>query len=161
MVMVAMAMAVVHSMSKGDSKTSKGERKLTEHERAEHEALAQFRERRVQHVAVLAHAQPVLDAQSHEDGQRRHLRGQTGDHNVDAGLVEVRLVAIRGRGNGAARGLQDQREQIAAHEDYGVGLRLDARDGGRVGDDQAAQADVDGGAEEGRADGEADQLPGV
>lgn len=91
-----------------------------------------------------------------EEREREDLEAQAGNHDVDAHLV---LGLGRGAGRDAATGgLQDEREQVAAAEDKGVCARAEARQVLAVDDDDAREAEVDGGAEEGGRDGEADEV---
>jgi hypothetical protein len=54
--------------------------------------------------------------------------------------------------------LQDEGEEVAADEGNGIEGRAEAREFSPVNDDNVSQADIDGGAEEGRGDGEPDQI---
>lgn len=127
-------------------------------EQPPHPRAPQRLEPRVQPPLLPPHLHRELGAQRHERRQRRDLAGEAGDHDVDADVLGV--LVVRRRGEAAAGGLQDERDEVAADEEEGVGARADARDVLAVDDDDAAEAEVDGGAEEGRADGEADEVSG-
>ena len=72
------------------------------------------------------------------------MEGKSRDHDVCT-VLQLRI-AIGCSGNATAGGLQDEREEIAGHEDDGVRLWSEAGDvggRGRVEVDDAGEAEVD------------------
>ena len=108
-------------------------------------------------VAVPVRPPGEVGAKRDVDQQRNDLGRQTGDHDIDAGVLQ-RRAAVGARGHGPADGLQQQSEEVAGDEQNAVGTRLQAREVLAVDDDDAAETQVDGGAQEGRADGQGDDL---
>lgn len=102
--------------------------------------------------------QPIrkLRTACREQCQREDLERQAGNHDIDAHLI----LGLSGRAarDPAARSLQDETEQITAAEDERVGAGPEAAEVFSVDDDDARQGEVDGGAEEGRRDGQADEV---
>ena len=84
------------------------------------------------------------------------MEGETSDHDVDAGFLGGRVFACGG--NPSSGPLQHEREEVAEDEGEGVGSRLEPREALAIDDDDACETKVDGGAEEGGADGEADEV---
>lgn len=71
------------------------------------------------------------------------MEDETGDHDVDSRLLGVWVV---GGGSEAAAGtLEDERDEIAADKDEGVCPGLDSRGAFAIHDDDAGEAEVDGG----------------
>ena len=95
---------------------------LTEQPKLESAAVPEADVLGVELVWVLAHFPGKLRADGREDPQRNDLGGETRDHDVDSHVV-VRL-GVRCRSNGAAGRLQDQGQEIAAHEQDCHGPRL-------------------------------------
>lgn len=112
--------------------------------------------RSVRLVRVLVHAPGEIGAETEENPQRCHLAGKTCYHDVDPGLTQVWLIVVRSRGNGSSGSLQHKREEVAKNEDDGVCSWLETGDILAVDNDDMTEADVDGGTEEGRTNGEAD-----
>lgn len=75
------------------------------------------------------------------------MKGQSGDHDVDARLLGIGA-GVGGVGHGAADGLQDEGEDVAADEDDGVGAGFEAGEVFAVDEDDAREAEVDGCGEE-------------
>ncbi|KAK7995646.1 hypothetical protein PG990_014419 [Apiospora arundinis] len=108
---------------------------------------------------ALAQAPPEVHAQHREGDEREDLEGETGDHDVDA-HVDLGLVAVaRGR-DATTSTLQDQGDEVEGDEDPGVGHGLEAGVAqGRVEDvDDAGQAQVHAGGDEGGRDGQGDEV---
>lgn len=97
-----------------------------------------------------------MATQSREEGQRDNLERQTGDHDVDAQLVAVGVVG--GSCDSTPDGLEEDGDKVAAHKDTRDGPRLQEAQLDRVDGDDAPEAQVDGGGEERRADGQADEV---
>lgn len=112
-----------------------------------------------QAASLLAHGPGVVGAQGHEDGQADDLEAEAGDHDVNACLLQGPRVG--GVGQGAADGLQDEGEEVAADENDGVGAGFEAGDGFAVDKDDAREGEVDGGGEEAGSYGEDDDVPVV
>ena len=55
--------------------------------------------------------------------------------------------------------MQDEGKDVAADEDAGVGVRLEACELFAVDNDDAGEAEIDTCGEEGRGNGEADDIP--
>lgn len=100
-----------------------------------------------------------LARQEHVDADRAEVHAQTRLEDGQGGIerVEVGLAD----GEGAAAGLEDEGEEIGEHEDDGDGARAQPGDVLAVDGDDARQAEVDGGADEGGTDCDADDLPGM
>lgn len=84
----------------------------------------------------------------HEDGDRRHLEDDAGDHDVGSGGgVAVHLAGLGG-GHAAADRLDDERDHVAGAEDPEV--QAWAEDGGLATEDldEAAEEDVNAGGKE-------------
>lgn len=129
---------------------------LTPEEEAEALRAAHLRVGGVRLLRVLVDGPGELGADEDEGEHGDDLGGETGDHEVDADLRHA--VGVGGRGDGAAGGLEDQGEEIAADEEAGDELRGEPREAGPVDGDDAREAEVDGGGEEGGADGQADEV---
>jgi hypothetical protein len=100
----------------------------------------------------------------HEGAQRHDLECQARDHDVDSHLPRVlcTLVLPVGDGrDGAANGLQDQTDEVAGHEDDRQDLGPDIGDALVAGIGNAREGDVKGGGEEGRCDGQADEISAI
>lgn len=101
----------------------------------------------------------VIDSKRHERRERCNLRCQPRDHDVDSSATEAILV-LSGRGSdGPACSLQNETEQIACHEDDGVGFRFDSREALTVDDNHPSKTQVDGCGDKGWSDGETDEVP--
>ena len=120
--------------------------------------VAQPLEVRVQPRRAAERAPGELGAEGGEEREREDLEGESCDHDVDAHLVLAGRVGARG--DGAADGLQHQRDEVAGYEGEGVGAGTEAGEVFAVDDYDAGQAEVDGGGEEGWGDGESDERPG-
>lgn len=105
---------------------------------------------------MATHGEDEIGTHEHEQEERHDLDGQARNHDIDARLLGAAIVE-RG-GNGTSNGLQDQREEIEADEGDGIDGRAKARNVSAIDDDDAGQAQVDGGADEGGGDGEADEV---
>ena len=105
---------------------------------------------------MLADGPGELAADQHKGGHRRNLGRETSNHQVDAGLC--RGFCVTSRGDGTSRSLQDKRQKIAADEEAGDELGREPRQAMSVDGDDASKAEVDGGREEGRADGQTDEV---
>lgn len=105
-------------------------------------------------MAVRGHGE--IRAHQQEQEQRYDLEGQAGDHDVDTRLLAG--VGARGRGQGAADGLEDEREEIETHKGNSVDGGAETWDAAAVDDHDAGEAEVDGSTEQGGADGEADEI---
>ena len=94
-----------------------------------------------------------------ERDQPRADRRRT-DGNLQAGREQTRHIEIECRQHLALSGggLQDQADEIAAHEDEGVDFGREAGDALGINGDEPRQAQVDGGGEKGWGDGQADQV---
>lgn len=112
--------------------------------------------RRVQVQFVARHGQGEIGTHAHEQEQGNHLEGQAGNHDINARLL--RVVIVGRRGNGTSGRLQNEGEDIETDEGDGINGRAEARNVSAIRDDDAGEADVDGGAEESRGDGEADEV---
>lgn len=102
------------------------------------------------------HREGEIGTHGHEQEQRHHLERQAGNHDIHARLLRVVFVARRR--NGTSGRLQNQREDVETDEGDGIDGRTESRNGSAVDDDDAGQAEIDGGAEEGWGDGEADEV---
>lgn len=134
-------------------------------------------------AAGLADGDDEVEAEDGEDAEGGDLEGDTGDHQVDAGLL-ARGAGVGDGGDGAAGGLEEEGEEVGGDEDVGVvglaKLKLvlteskewnggiagwtywsEASDFNRVDGDNAGEVQVDGGGEKGWAYCEADEVPGV
>lgn len=92
----------------------------------------------------------------HEQRHGEDLPHQAGDHDI---------FATDGSGMGSGCGchasacaLQDECEEIASDENVGVGARSQSGVLGAVDRDETGEAEIDGGGEECRGDGEADEV---
>ena len=108
--------------------------------------------------AGVAHgADGEVGANEHEDAQGEDLKGQPGHHDLVA--VGRRRVVVRGHaGHAAADGLEHERDDVARDEEARVRERFDPRVGRPERDHDAGQRQVDAGGEEGRRDGQTDDL---
>ncbi len=106
---------------------------------------------------VLARAPSELGAQHHEGEERNHLDAEAGQQDVDAALLP-RLVAVGAFGDGAAGALEKERHDVEADEEETVGARPQAREGLAVRNDDSAEAEVEGRANERRRNGQDDDL---
>lgn len=88
------------------------------------------------------HRDGEVAAEDHEDGERGDLEGQARDHDVDARVLQGGARVGDG-GDGAAGGLQHERDDVAGDEDDGVGAGAEAGEGLAVDDDEAAEGEVD------------------
>lgn len=86
------------------------------------------------------------------------MAAEAGDHDIDPFLGHVRFLPGRHGSQSATNGLQNQSEKIAEHKDDGVCSRAQTRNRFAVDDNDLAEADVYGGAEERRADSETNQV---
>ena len=92
-----------------------------------------------------------------EQEEREDLEGQSRDHDVIAGVGA--LVLVTGHGcHAAADCLEQEGDDVARDEDARVGEGFDVRVFGAKGCDDAGKGEVDSGCEEGRSDGQADDL---
>lgn len=84
------------------------------------------------------------------------MEDETGNHDVDAFLPCDGFIG--GGGESAAGALEDKRQEVAADEDESVGPGLDSRGAFSIHDDDAGEAEVDGGRQESRAKGKTDKV---
>ncbi len=98
-----------------------------------------------------------LRTEQHEQQQANHLRTQTRNHDVYTRLFVIFVLCIRG--HAAANGLKQEREEIAAHEEDGVGARLETGEVLAVDHDYAGQAEIGSGTYKSGAYCEADEIP--
>ena len=82
-----------------------------------------------------------LGTQNGEDAETSYLPGDTSDHDVDSHLCA--RFGIGGRGDGAANGLQQQRDEVECDEGDSVGTRCETRNVFTICDDDAGEAEVD------------------
>lgn len=100
-----------------------------------------------------------LARQEHVDANRAEVHAQTRLEDGQGGVERVE-VGLAHR-EGAAAGLEDEGEEVGEHEDDGDGARAQPGDVLAVDGDDASQAEVDGGADEGGTDRDADDLPAM
>lgn len=116
---------------------------LTDEEGLPFEGAANRDSGRVDFVWVSAQSEGEVDTEQHEDREGDDLEDETGDHDVDSRLCGARVVG--GGSEAAAAALEDEREEIAADEDDGVCPGLDSRGAFSIHNDDAGEAEVDGG----------------
>lgn len=109
--------------------------------------------------ALAPHGPSEVCAQHGEHGQADDLEGQARNHDVDARLQQG--IRARGIGQGAPDSLQDERKDVAADEDDGVGARFEPSEGFSVNEDDAREGKVDCGGEEARCDCKNDNVPSI
>lgn len=107
-------------------------------------------------VRVSAQSEGEVDAEGHEGREGDDLEDETGNHDVDARLLCVRVIG--GGGEAAACALEDKREEVAADEEESIGPGLDSRGAFSIHDDDAGEAEVDGGCQESRAKSQTDKV---
>lgn len=144
-----------------DEQRREGER---EEHRAEALAAPQPPRRRVlvegdgavaPHRAQRAHREVAGQGQKDEQGEG--LEGEPRHHREVAVVRHLLARGVPGR-QGAAGGLQDQRDDVAADEDAGNVLWRDSRVLGAEGNDDAGEGEVDGRRKEGRGEREGGEL---
>lgn len=111
---------------------------------------------RVESQSLAPRGESKVGTHGHEHEEREDLEGQAGNHNINACLLGA--AAVIRRGDAPPGALQDQREDIETDEGYGIDGGAEARNLSTENDDDAGQADIDGGAEEGGSDCQADQV---
>lgn len=110
-------------------------------------------------VPVPPHGAGIVGRQQHKGEHAGDVEGEPRAQDAEP-RVERLLVQRAAAGHEpAARGLQHEGGKVAHHEGDGVGARLQARVGGPEDGDDAREAEVQGGAEEGRADGDGYDVP--
>ena len=67
-------------------------------------------------------------------------------------------MVLGGRSDAASDGLQEQTDEVAGAENDGVRARPEPGEVGAVDNDDTRQAEVDGGAQESRGDGQGDEI---
>lgn len=98
-----------------------------------------------------------VESEDDKDKQGDNLKGKTCNHDVVPDSWIFILVSLRA-GNTTAKGLEDQRSNVAGDEDARVRQRLNARVLSAECADNAGQAEVDTSCKEGRSNREADDL---
>lgn len=91
-----------------------------------------------------------------EDDEGDDLEDQADQHEVLADVSGA--LGVGGGGDAAAGGLEKEADEIAGGEDDGVGARLEVGEVGAVDDDNAGEAQVDGGAEQSGGNGQGDEV---
>lgn len=97
---------------------------------------------------VLAHPEPVIDAQPAEDSQHHDLQADAGDDGVVPAVEQLLVVAPRGGGDATADGLDDQARQVGGQEEAWVPLGVEAREGRVEREGDVLERQVDGDADE-------------
>lgn len=97
------------------------------------------------------HLPRKLCTQDPKGPQADDLPGYTSNHDVDPHLNCV--VFFGGGGDPSAGGLEEQRDNVASDEEDGIGAGLEAGERGGVDGDDSRKGEVDGGSQEGRAEG--------
>lgn len=144
--------AAVHAPGEdGDGRDGEAAEEDVEDARA-HEGLVV----RVPGVLVGPHAVRKVAGGDGEEDQGEDLEAQTGQHDVLADSEHV--LVPRRRGDAASNGLEKQTDEVAGAEDDGVGTGLEPGQVGAVDNDDAGEAEVDGGAQESRGNSQTDKI---
>ncbi len=149
------ARQLCHTEARADEDGERGCAEAAQ-EGLEQRTLVQARVRHGPRLRALPQAVRELGTAEGEQGERKDLERQAGDHDVDAQLVLRRRGGAAG--DAAARGLQDQAEHVAAAEEERVGAGPEAAQVLAVHHDDAREAQVDGGADERGRDGQGDEV---
>jgi len=120
-----------------------------------------------------SHAPEDISCAAEEEAERDGLYDETGEEDVRTGVTggcggccgsEAAADALDAEGDGV-EGAEDEGVDVGAEGEYAVGWGGDGRGGGvrrgRIDDYDAAESDVDGGAETGRAQTEGDEVAGA
>lgn len=107
-------------------------------------------------VGVSAQAEGKVDAEKHEECEGDDLEDETSNHDIDSDLLCV--VVVSGSSEAATGALEDEREEVAADEDEGIGPGLDSRGAFSIHDDNTGEAEIDGGSQEGGTNRQADEI---
>lgn len=130
--------------------------RLTDEEGLPLEGAADGDGRGVNLVGVSAEAEGKVDAEQHEKCEGDDLEDETSNHDIDSDLSCV--VVVGGGSKAATAALEDEREEVAADEDEGIGPGLDSRGAFSIHDDDAGEAEIDGGSQESGAECQADEI---
>ncbi len=133
------------------------------YERTDKEKLEQLRSPqlgvvRVQSVLGAANSPGELGAQHDEQQQASHLQTKTRQHDIHTG-IECAL-CLGSAGEPSSSGLEDEREGVGTDEGDSICAWTEAGDMVTKDDDNTAKAEVDCSSNEGRADGQGDNVPG-
>lgn len=110
-------------------------------------------------VPVLPHGAGIVGRQQHKGEHPRDVEGEPRAQDAEPRVERVLVQRAAAGHEPAARGLQHEGGEVAEDKCDGVGARLEARVGGPEDGDDAREAEVQGGAEEGRADGDGYDVP--
>lgn len=87
---------------------------------------------------ISSNFEPEIYTQHHEQREAHDLERQPGNHNIDAGILRAHVISA-GR-EGAACRLEDQADDVAADEGYGVCSGREAPQVRAVNDDESGEA---------------------
>lgn len=117
---------------------------------------------------VLLHADPVVDPKDTEADQDDDLQRHTGDDGVVPPIEKLLVGRARSGGDASPDGLEDEAREVSGEEDDGVPRGPEPGQGRVEGQADVLEREVDGDADEGRAqdDGadlqlEGPRVPGV
>ena len=103
-------------------------------------------------VAVTADGDEIVAGQTCENDERGDLKGQTGNHDVDA-IIQKTLCG-RHSGQSTPSALQEDADDITSNEDPSIQLRTQTRVAGPKSETKMLEQEIDAGVHEGRGEGE-------